>query len=279
MKSHRKNKNLTGRREVLGYLWKTAPALLLAGKAGAQGRGLPNMFAPEVPERENFFFAQLVYGSDNSWNPHPTAARSLMEMLVARTSIPASPDRVDMRVDDERLFYHPFLYWTGTREFDPLPEAHVERLRRYMEAGGFLLVDDALSASGVGFDKAFQRELARIFPGRTLEKLPQDHTINQSYYLLDKAAGRTANRPYLMGVDIGDRTALVYSANDMGGAWARDRAGQWENNVTPGGSLQRELAVRVGINLVLYSLCVDYKKDLIHVPFISDRRSGRRGSP
>jgi hypothetical protein len=139
-----------------------------------------------------------------------------------------------------------------------------------------MLVDDALSASGVGFDKAFQRELSRIFPGESLEKLPGSHTVFQSYYLLDRAAGRTANRPYLSGINRGDRTVLIYSANDLGGAWARDRSGKWLNFVEPGGELQRERAIRMGINIIMYALCVNYKQDLVHVPFISERRSGRK---
>lgn len=234
-------------------------------------------YRAEVPERPTFFFAQLAYGDDLSWNPYPTAARSLMEILVQRTSIAASPERVDLHLDSPRLFHYPFLYWTGSREFSPFPEAHVDRLRLYLEMGGFLLVDDALASPGVGFDKAFQREMARLFPGRGLEKLPEDHTVSQSYYLLDRAAGRTATRPYLSGVTQGDRTVLIHSANDLGGAWARDRSGSWLNPVSPGGEFQREMAIRTGINIILYALCIDYKKDLIHVPFISERRKGRPG--
>lgn len=234
------------------------------------------MFAPEVPERPSFFFAQMIYGDGLSWNPYPTAGRTLMEVLVDRTSIAASPDRVDLRPSDPKLFYHPFLYWTGTREFPPLPQADLERLRLYLESGGTLLVDDALSSPGVGFDKAFQREFGRLFPGKALERLPQDHTVFLSYYLIDRIGGRTANRPYLSGHNLGERTALIYSGNDLGGAWARDRDGRWVNPTDPGGELQREQAFRLGINIVLYATCLDYKKDLIHTPFISERRRGKK---
>jgi len=234
-----------------------------------------SLFRPEVPERPTFFFAQLAYGKDMSWNPNPTAARSLMEILIGRTSVPAATDRVDLRLSDPKLFRYPFLYWTGTREFEPFPDAEIERLRNWLEFGGFLLVDDALSASGVGFDKAFQRELSRMFPGERLEKLPQNHTVFQSYYLLDRVAGRTANRAYLSGLTRGDRTMLMYSANDLGGAWARDQSGRWQNRVEPGGESQREMAIRMGINVIMYALCINYKQDLIHVPFISERRKGK----
>lgn len=248
--------------------------LLWPGRSLAQAMR-PSFFEPEVPERPTFFFAQLMYGNDLSWNPYPTAARSLMEILVKRTSVLASPDRVDLRLSDPKLFYYPFLYWTGSREFDPLPEPEIQRLRAFLEYGGFMLVDDALSSSGVGFDKSFQRELARLFPGEALAKLPEDHTIFQSFYLLNRVVGRTANRAFLSGISREDRTMLVYCGDDLGGAWARDPAGKYINDVTPGGESQREMAVRLGINMVLYALCVNYKKDLIHVPIISERRRKR----
>ncbi len=243
---------------------------LLSGprKAPAQYMG------PEVQPMPTFFFTQLRYGEDMSWNPYPTAARSLMQILVSRTSVQASTDRVDLGPGDPRLFHHPFLYWTGTREFEPLPEEQVKRLKLFLEMGGFMLVDDALSATGVGFDKSVKREISRMFPGQRLSKVPEGHTINQSYYLLSRAAGRTANVPYLLGINLSERTPLVYSANDLGGAWARDRAGQWLATVKPGGEMQREKAIRLGINLVMYALCVNYKQDMIHVPFISKRRKG-----
>ncbi len=279
MDDDQKNKSGPCSRRKALALMTGATSLVLPNPwpAAAQSRRRPRYPGnPEVPERPSFFFAQLVYGQDFSWNPYPTAARTLMEVLMARTSIPAATDRLDLRASDSKLFRNPFLYWTGTREFDPLPEADVERLRAFLEFGGFMLVDDASSAPGVGFDKAFSRELARLFPGESLARLPSDHTITQSYYLIDRAAGRTAEKAYLSGIERDDRTVLIYSSNDLGGAWAKDRSGNWKNPVKPGGSKQREQAFRLGINVIMYALCMNYKKDLIHTPFISKRRQGRR---
>ena len=49
----------------------------------------------------------------------------------------------------------------------------------------------------------------------------------------------------------------------------------------PGGDTQRELAFRLGINLAMYALCLDYKTDQVHVPFILRRRQwqSERGVP
>ena len=52
----------------------------------------------------------------------------------------------------------------------------------------------------------------------------------------------------------------------------RDNYGTWEHECYPGGERQRELAFRLGVNLVMYALCLDYKTDQVHVPFIMKRR-------
>ena len=260
--------NVVIRRDFLKLL--LASGLTAPGAVRAQRRPTGSLLL--IPERPTFFFAQAIYGQGLQWNPNPTSVRSFLQVLLQRTSVAASPDRVDLTLANERLFYYPFLYLSGAREFPPWPEAEVERLRAFLEFGGFLLVDDALGESGSGFDLSFQREFSRLFPGETLQKLPETHTIYQTYYLVDRVVGRKAGRPYLSGLDREGRTVLVYSQNDLAGAWAKDAMGKFLNPVQPGGERQREMAFRLGINLVLYALTVDYKKDLIHVPFIEERR-------
>jgi hypothetical protein len=68
------------------------------------------------------------------------------------------------------------------------------------------------------------------------------------------------------------RLSVVLSLNDLQGAWARDSFGAWEFDVVPGGESQRERAFRLGINIAMYALCVDYKDDQVHIPFIMKRR-------
>ena len=74
------------------------------------------------------------------------------------------------------------------------------------------------------------------------------------------------------GVIRDDRLVCAYVANDLGGAWARDDFGNYDFPCEPGGEQQRELAFRLGVNLVMYALCLDYKSDQVHVPFIMRRR-------
>ena len=96
--------------------------------------------------------------------------------------------------------------------------------------------------------------------------------VFKSFYLLDAAPGRLLTSPHLEAVTLGKRAAVIYSQNDLAGAWARDEGGSYAFEVSPGGERQRELAFRVGINLSMYALCLDYKDDAVHLEHILSKR-------
>jgi len=202
----------------------------------------------------------------------PTARRRLAWEVRKRTSIETRLRPRRARLDDPTIFETPFLYWSGEEGFDPLSEAEIVGLRRFVEFGGFVLVDDA--ASGDGFDASIRREIRRAFPSERLAPLPRDHTVFRSFYLLQRPLGRVRGPETLEAIQRAGRAAVVYSRHDLGGAWARDNLGTWQHAVTPGGGRQREAAIRLGVNLVMYALCLDYKDDQVHAPFIMRRRAG-----
>lgn len=229
----------------------------------------PHIFA--MGEASKFTFAQLEYSGGN-WNPRPHAGKRLMWDLIKRTSVEARIDTVTLRADDANLFEYPFLYMSGDQEFPPLSEKEIDNLKLYLEFGGTLLIDDCVGKSNFGFDTSVRREVKRLFPNKSLEKLPTDHTIFKSFYLLNQAYGRIMEKSYLEGMTIENRAAIVYSQNDLGGAWAKDPLGTWEYQVTPGGETQRSMAFRLGINIIMYALTGDYKQDQVHLPFILKRQ-------
>jgi hypothetical protein len=107
----------------------------------------------------------------------------------------------------------------------------------------------------------------------TLQVVPRGHVLHKSFYLLDRHGGRLLVKPWVEAQTLDGRLAVVYSQNDLGGAWARSELGEWEYPCTPGGEAQREVAFRWGVNLAMYALCTDYKDDAVHLPFILRRRS------
>ncbi len=205
------------------------------------------------------------------WERRQGAQGRLAWELMKRTSIEAKLEHGAVDAGDPALFDTPVLYWSGDAAFDPLPEEVIANLRRFCLFGGFIFVDGNLEA-GDGFDKSLRREMARLFPDLAFETLPPEHTLFKSFYLLDGRWGRVQRRSFVEGITRDNRTMLVYSQNDVGGAWMRDNFGNWRFPVIPGGERQREMAFRFGVNLIMYALCTNYKNDQVHIPFILKRR-------
>ena len=64
---------------------------------------------------------------------------------------------------------------------------------------------------------------------------------------------------------------VIIGGNDWAAAWAVDARGRPLVDVSPGGERQREMAIRFGINVVMYALTGNYKTDQVHVPAILER--------
>jgi len=193
----------------------------------------------------------------------------LLKEVERRTSIAMAPPRQTLTLDDPDLFSYPFLYLTGALDFAPSTDAELATLRRFLHFGGFMLVNDASGYRNSPFDRRIREEVKRIFPDQALERLPFDHAVFRSYYLVRIVAGRRLVSPSLEGVTIDEWTPLVYCQNDLGGAWERDHLGRWLQECLPGGETQRFQSFMLGVNIVMYALTENYKKDKIHIPFIN----------
>lgn len=207
--------------------------------------------------------------------PHPKAAERLAWEVRKRTSIETTLSPSVTRFDDPSIFRTPLLYWSSDRAFPALSEKEISGLRRFVEYGGLIIIDDAAPEAG-GFDASVRKALARAFPGERLSRLSNEHTLFRSFYLLDHPVGRVSDPDYVEAIMFGGRAAVIYSRLDLGGAWvASEERGAGLYNLPLGGAAQREAAVRFGVNLVMYALCLDYKDDQVHAPFILRRRAGR----
>jgi hypothetical protein len=221
-------------------------------------------------EKSRFIPAVARHGG--SWDLRLSGLRRIAWEMQRRTSVEVLPDARPCLLHSAEIFEYPFLYFGGEGAFPPLAEAEVENLRRYLTYGGFLLADANDGSDGDGFDASFRREMARVLPQSRLATVPSEHVVFKSFFLLDAAPGRLLNKPHLQACTLGKRAAVMYSQNDLAGAWSRTEAGDYEFDVTPGGEPQRELAIRVGINLCMYALCLDYKDDAVHLPIILNKR-------
>jgi hypothetical protein len=194
--------------------------------------------------------------------------------LIRRTSAPARLSVSHVAADSTEMLAEPFTVWFGSDAVTPLSEPEVRGLRQYLALGGVLFVDDADPTSGA-FGRSVRRELQRVLPESPLVPLSAQHVLYKSYYLLDRPVGRLEGPAHLEAISNGKTLRVLLSSHDVIGALAQQRGGGWTYEVEPGGSMQRELAVRLAVNLAMYVLCLDYKDDQVHAEELM-RRRGRR---
>lgn len=206
-----------------------------------------------------------------TFNPRPEAIESLLAQVAKRTSVEVHRDPVEFGLTDPRLFRHPFLYMGGTEAFEPFSRDEIKALGDYLNYGGFLLIDDNSAKPNSGFDGSVRKMIDDLFPHTPLQKIQKDHSIFRSFYLINEVAGRVSINPYLEGITLKGKTVIVYSGNDLGGAWSKNKLGHWNYDMIGSGPRQRTQSIRLGVNIIMYSLTLDYKKDLVHLPTILER--------
>jgi hypothetical protein len=205
----------------------------------------------------------------------------LSDALDRRTAVePGTPLGVDIEADE--LVFFPLLYWPITAgEPPPSPQA-VGKLNRYLDTGGTIVFDtrDGAEAAAGDLDGAATaaaalQQLTAGLKMPPLVPIPPDHVLTKSFYLLHEFPGRwNLGRLWVEpGEDhINDGvSSIIVGANDWAAAWAVDDEGRPLFAAVPGGEAQREMAVRFGINLVMYVLTGNYKSDQVHVPAILER--------
>lgn len=212
--------------------------------------------------------------------PDPTTAlETWSQEMRLRTSVAMTGQPVALRPDDRAILRYPLLYLAGDRALPPLSDAAVALLRRHFSSGGTLIVDNVGRAeASAAFDASLRRELGRIIP-QQLAKVAPGHVVFRTFYRLDRAVGRRADSHDLEGLRVGNHYAVLYTRNDLAGALQRQSLGGYALAVVPGGETQRELALRLVVNLAMYALCLDYKDDQTHVLYLLSHRRSATPAP
>ncbi len=209
----------------------------------------------------------------------PSSVEQLMWEASKRTSMDVRERPVAVDPLSPDLFRSPFLVWLGDGRVPPLSQKAVERIRRFLKGGGMLYIDDCSPIGDDEFDACVRRDVKRIWPDRAMAALSNDHTVYRTFFLLEYPRGRVIRQKHLEGITFDDRCPLIYGRNDLFGAFARDELGTWTMPVVPGGQIQREMAFRLGINLLMYATCLNYKRDQVHTTAILRRRRWRVETP
>jgi len=213
-----------------------------------------------------FVFAQLKYSGN--WDTRPTAWDRLCEYLLITTSVKTLPERRIIQLRDEKLYWSPFLVITGESDAPVFTDEELKILRKYILCGGMIFIEDSSGRKGLGFDRSVRNTIKRLLPDTPIVKIPLDDAVFRSFYLLRNVPGRIETNNFIEGCKLGDRFCIIYSQNDLLGAWEKDNLG---NYLYPSPEKQRWEAKKLSLNIIMYALTGTYKTDMIHVPFIKSK--------
>jgi hypothetical protein len=220
-------------------------------------------YAPPTGDPIRLDLPQLKYAG--TWSPRAGAMRVLARELRLRTRLEPVAEPSTVGATDAGLFETPFLYIAGEGALPPMGEDAEQNLRRFIDFGGLILFDAADGGADLAFTQSVRDLLGRIMPGSELAPVSSEHVVYRSFYLVDFPWGRTQVHDSLLAVQEEGRLKVMLTRNDLGGALAETPTGLPAYPCSPGGSDQREWAIRFGVNILLYATCTDYKGDRAHV--------------
>ncbi|MFH5925807.1 DUF4159 domain-containing protein [Roseomonas xinghualingensis] len=248
-----------------------ALALILPGAASAQ-EGMPEGAAALATR-----LAYVVTGDAQADEVSRQGLVGLSDYVNRRTAAGLA-EPVALRPGRDDLSFYPLLYWVVLPDAPAPDPAAVEALNTFMRNGGIILFDTRNAGSGegvsLGADAALRR-LTRNLQVPPLAPMPDEHVLRRAFYLLPDLPGRYTGGPVWVARDT-DRandsvSPVIVGGHDWASAWAVDARGNNPYAVMPGGTRQRTLAYRFGVNLVIYALTGNYKGDQVHVPAILER--------
>ncbi len=257
-----------------------AAALLLLGHAGAARADDAFAMKAALDTR----LAYVVTGLSDVDAMSKAGLTGLGTVLGQRTTY-APPEPMGVNLEKDDLAFFPLLYWPMDPREKDLSAAALSKVAEYMRNGGTILIDtrDLTLGPVRGPNNPGELTLRRLLGKLDMPPLapvPPQHVLTKSYYLISTFPGRwdggtvwaqvlpPGNAPIRGGDGV---SPIIIGGNDWAAAWAIDAHGHPLVDVTPGGSTQRELAIRFGVNLVMYALTGNYKTDQVHVKAILQR--------
>ncbi len=205
-----------------------------------------------------------------------SAARRWAWELTRRTSAPGRLAAQTVAPQSSSLLKEPFVVWAGNEPEAPLSVPAIRQLRTYLRMGGILVVDErGLSKTPGAFLEGARKEMARVLPESGIVRLPRDHVLYKSFYILDQPLGRRRGPDYIEAIVRGNDAQVLFLNHDLLGALSR--VGEsFRRPMEEGNAEAREHAIRFAVNIAMYVLCSDYKDDQVHAPFLMRRRHGRK---
>ena len=203
-------------------------------------------FAQTTTVSSHFTIARLKYSGGGDWYNDPSMIPNMLDYLKKQTILKVATEEAQVGILDEKLFSYPFLFMTGHGRVS-FNDKEVERLRAYLEQGGFLYVDD-----DYGLDQYFRPEIAKLFPEKNFLPVPFDHDIFHSHFNfangLPKIHEHDGKPPESYAYFHEGRMVVFYTyETNISDGWA-------DPDVHKDPPEVREKALQMGTNIIIYAL-------------------------
>ncbi len=200
-----------------------------------------------VAQEFTFTMARVKYGGGGDWYSDEQSLVELLKFTRDNTLLDVAPKEDVVELTSSKLFTYPYLYLTGHGNV-VFEEDEVRRLRRYLENGGFLHIDD-----NYGLEKHIRREMKKVFPEQEFVELPFSHPIYHTHYDfpngLPKIHEHDGKPPQGFCLFTRDGRLCVFFSyeSDLGDGWEPESV---HNNPPP----VREKALKMGVNILVYAM-------------------------
>lgn len=233
-----------------------------------------------IPSAKNAKYANGIYlayvkSSDNNLNNvTEKGLQDLQKMLYDQTSLDPEKEIIALDIEKDDISLFPYIYWPVARNEKPLSEAAQKKVQHYIDTGGLLMFDVMYLNATLANGEALKKILGNVNLGPVIP-LPQDHTLTRTFFLTNGLpGGNNVKNVYIQqqgATEQGAVTSVIIASRD----WAR----AWDGITLTAGSKEQQMALRAGINAVLYAFSGDYKGDQFQTKQILDRIKKKGRSP
>ncbi|MGE0407453.1 MAG: DUF4159 domain-containing protein [Candidatus Korobacteraceae bacterium] len=266
---------MTARRILAALLVALTVAVLLSAAQNRRGQRRWAMYEhemqdpvddpPDAMQETEFAFGRLRYrspydrGAYAAWGIDANKAdRQFIQGLRRLTRVEARSSEHIVDIDSDEIFDWPWIFVVSGGDW-VLNDSQAARLRKYLERGGFLLIDDF---HGEREWSRFMAGLAKVVPNGTVTDIPNDHPIFHVVYDLKERGPipganvvhgpgyeRDGKVPYWRALadDKGRIQVAICFNMDVGDAWEFADDPNYPEAIA-------SLGFRLGINYVLYAM-------------------------
>jgi hypothetical protein len=186
----------------------------------------------------------LVYNGGGDWYANPTSLKNLASFCNEQLHTTFELKEGQVEIGSPDLFNYPFVHMTGHGRW-AVSDAEAKNLRKYLESGGFLHIDD-----NYGMDPYVRPALKKVFPELELVELPFSYPIyHQKFNFnngLPKIHEHDEKPPKGYGLIYKGRLVCFYSySTDLGDGWE-------DQDVHHDAPEKRLAALQMGANLIQY---------------------------